>query len=47
MSNILAMSGREVPVRRFRTTMLYLMTLVALALSATASFPWDTHMHPW
>jgi hypothetical protein len=40
------MSGREVPVKRIRTTMIYLITLAALALSATASFPWDTHLLP-
>jgi hypothetical protein len=33
-------------VKRLRTIGLFLFSIAVLAASATASFPWDTHLMP-
>ena len=33
-------------MKRFRTIGLFLFSILLLAASATASFPWDTHLLP-
>jgi hypothetical protein len=33
-------------VKRFRAIGLFLFSILVLAASATASFPWDTHLMP-